>query len=47
LRVKSDSVGDYRALRQKQFGFELVPLPKNLELSKRDEELNRKVRLAV
>jgi hypothetical protein len=47
LRVKSDSVEDYRSLRQKQFGFDIVPLPKNLELSKRDEELNRRVRVAV
>jgi radical SAM superfamily enzyme YgiQ (UPF0313 family) len=46
-RVRLDSVADYRELRQKQFGFELVPLPKSLELSKADAELNRKVKIVI
>jgi radical SAM superfamily enzyme YgiQ (UPF0313 family) len=43
-RVRRDSANDYRDLRQRQFGFDLSPLPKNLELSRADEELNRWVK---
>jgi radical SAM superfamily enzyme YgiQ (UPF0313 family) len=46
-RVRIDSVADYRELRYKQFGFEHAPLPKSLELSKADADLNRHVQLAI
>jgi len=46
-RVLIDSIGDYRELRQKQFGFEQVPLPKSLELSNADAELNRRAKVAI
>jgi len=45
-RVRKDSVDDYRDLRRKQFGVDLVPLPRNLALSKQDEELNRHAKVA-
>lgn len=45
--VPIDSFSDYRELRKNRFGFEYVPLPKSLELSKADQELNRRARLAV
>jgi hypothetical protein len=41
MRVRRDRVGDYIALRQEAFGFELVPLPRNLQLSAADSLLNR------
>jgi hypothetical protein len=37
----------YRDLRKKCFGFEQVPLPHSLALSKSDLELNRRVKLAI
>ena len=46
-RVRVDSFANYRHLRRKQFGFEQVPLPKSLELSKADAELNRRVKIAI
>jgi hypothetical protein len=46
-RVRADSVHDYRELRQKQFGYANVPLPKSLVLSHADAELNRRVKLSV
>jgi len=46
-RVDVDSFSDYRELRKKQFGYERVPLPKSLQLSKADAELNRRVKLAI
>jgi radical SAM superfamily enzyme YgiQ (UPF0313 family) len=46
-RVHRDSAADYRELRRKQFQLEQVPLPKSLELSKADAELNRRVKLAI
>jgi len=46
-RVRADSFADYRELRQKQFGYEQIPLPQSLELSKADAELNRKVKIAI
>jgi hypothetical protein len=45
--VRLDSWNDYRKLRQDCYGFDLVPLPKNLELSAADAELNRRVKLVV
>jgi len=46
-RVRVDSLSDYRDLRKKRFGFEQVPLPQSLALSKSDLELNRRVKLAI
>jgi hypothetical protein len=46
-RVRIDSAIDYRELRKKQYGMELIPLPKSLELSKADADLNRRVKLAT
>ena len=37
----------YRDLRKRRIGFEQVPLPPHLELSKSDLELNRQVKLAI
>jgi hypothetical protein len=46
-RVSVDSYFDYRELRRKRFGVDLVPLPTNLALSKADEELNRRAKIAI
>jgi hypothetical protein len=46
-RVRVDSISDYRELRKKRFGFELVPLPRSLELSKADAKLNQRVKIAI
>ncbi len=41
MRVRRDRVDDYLALRKEAFGFELVPLPRSLQLSAADSLLNR------
>ena len=41
MRVRRDRVDDYLALRKEVFGFELVPLPRNLQLSAAETLLNR------
>lgn len=46
-RVRIDSFSDYRELRKKNFGFELVPLPKSLALSDADAELNRRAKIVI
>jgi hypothetical protein len=46
-RVSVDSYSDYRELRRERFDVDVVPLPKNLELSKADEELNRRAKVAI
>lgn len=46
-RVLVDSISAYRDLREKQFGFKQAPLPKSLQLSKADAELNRRVKFAI
>ena len=46
-RVHRDNAADYREFRRKQFQLEHVPLPRSLELSKADAELNRRVKLAI
>jgi hypothetical protein len=46
-RVRIDSFPDYRELRKERFGFEHIPFPQSLELSKADAELNRRVKLAI
>jgi hypothetical protein len=46
-RVRLDTLADYRDLRKQRFGFEQVPLPQSLALSKSDMELNRRVKLAL
>jgi hypothetical protein len=46
-RVRIDTLADYRDLRKQRFGFEQVPLPQSLALSKSDMELNRRVKLAL
>jgi radical SAM superfamily enzyme YgiQ (UPF0313 family) len=45
-RVRLDSAEDYRSLRKRQFDIDRVPLPGSLALSKVDEELNRRAKLA-
>jgi len=40
-----DTVQEYMDYRKTQYGFELVPLPDSLELSKRDEAINKKAKL--
>ncbi len=45
--VRIDSASAYEALREKQFGFRQLPLPKSLRLSKADAELNRRAKLAI
>jgi hypothetical protein len=47
LEVHIDSISAYEDLREKQFGFRQLPLPKSLRLSKADAELNRRARLAI
>jgi radical SAM superfamily enzyme YgiQ (UPF0313 family) len=46
-RVRLDTATDYRHLRRAQYGVDLVPLPRSLELSRADAELNRRVKLAT
>jgi hypothetical protein len=46
-RVRIDSAADYRELRRRQFDIDRAPLPKSLDLSKTDLELNRRVKLAT
>ena len=46
-RVRLDSDSDYRELRRDRFDVDLVPLPKSLTLSKADEELNRRAKIAI
>jgi hypothetical protein len=46
-RVLVDSISTYQDLRATQFGFKQVPLPKSLQLSKADAELNRRVKFAI
>ena len=41
MRVWRDRVDDYLSLRKEVFGFELVPLPRSLQLSAADSLLNR------
>ena len=40
-----DSAWDYLDLRKKRFGYDLVPLPRSLDLSEADAALNRSVKL--
>jgi radical SAM superfamily enzyme YgiQ (UPF0313 family) len=40
-RIHRDAYSDYRQLRRKRYGYDLVPLPKSLELSAADEALNK------
>jgi hypothetical protein len=46
-RVRIDGAADYRALRRKRFGLDLVPLPSSLALSPADQETNRGAKLVV
>jgi radical SAM superfamily enzyme YgiQ (UPF0313 family) len=46
-RVRRDSAADYSALRKSRYGLDCVPLPLNLRLSERDEEMNRRVKIAL
>jgi len=41
--VLLDKVADYAQIRRKTFGFDLAPLPRNLQLSKIDEESNKQL----
>ena len=38
MRVRRDQVDDFRSLRKGAFGFELVPLPRSLQLSAASRE---------
>jgi radical SAM superfamily enzyme YgiQ (UPF0313 family) len=46
-RVQRDRVDDYRELRRRFYGLDLVPLPGSLSLSAADQETNRTARLRV
>jgi hypothetical protein len=46
-RVRLDSASDYREFRKSRFHVENIPLPRSLELSRTDAELNRRVKLAI
>jgi radical SAM superfamily enzyme YgiQ (UPF0313 family) len=46
-RVRRDSVADYMHLRRARYDIDLAPLPRGLELSKSDAELNRRVKLVL
>ncbi len=46
-RVRRDSATDYRGLRRERYGFDLAPLPRSLQLSAADAELNLHARLAI
>jgi hypothetical protein len=46
-RVRLDSAADYRNLRKQRFDIDQAPLPKSLELSKADADLNRRVKLVI
>jgi radical SAM superfamily enzyme YgiQ (UPF0313 family) len=45
-RVFRDGIEDYRALRQRRFGFDLLPLPTSLQLSAEDAALNSRARVS-
>jgi hypothetical protein len=45
VRLRRDHVADYAALRRRCFGVDLAPLPRNLDLSPADEQLNREAKL--
>ncbi len=44
-KVRRDHVSDYLPLRRELYGYELVPLPKSLELSLADQKSNSQVKL--
>jgi radical SAM superfamily enzyme YgiQ (UPF0313 family) len=46
-RIRRDSASDYRRLRRARYDLEMAPLPRSLELSKSDAELNRRVKLVL
>lgn len=46
-RVWRDSSSDYVHLRRKRYGFDVAPLPGNLELSESDAEFNRKAKMVL
>jgi radical SAM superfamily enzyme YgiQ (UPF0313 family) len=46
-RVRRDTVADYRHLRRARYDMDLAPLPRSLELSRSDAELNRRVKLVL
>jgi hypothetical protein len=46
-RVRLDAAGCYLALRRSRFGLERAPLPRSLELSEADREINRAAKLAL
>lgn len=45
--VRRDRLQDYLPLRRRLFGFDLVPLPRNLSLSAADEEINQRAKLPI
>ena len=46
-RVHVDNASDYRELRKKRFGCDLVPLPESLKLSAADHALNASAKLEL
>jgi hypothetical protein len=45
-QVRRDGDQDYRDLRRKRFGYDLVPLPGCLTLSAEDIALNKQARVS-
>ena len=45
--VTRDHLKDYLPLRQARYGFDMAPLPRNLELTAHDAEMNRRVKIAL
>lgn len=46
-RSRLDSAADYRSLRRRVFDIEISPLPDRLQLSKSDQEINRRAKLVI
>ena len=46
-RARRDHVSEHLPRRRDRFGYELVPLPKNLELAPADAEVNRRAKLPL
>jgi radical SAM family protein len=47
LRVRRDRADDYRPLRRRHFGCDLVPLPQSLALTAADHEINQRAKLVA
>jgi radical SAM superfamily enzyme YgiQ (UPF0313 family) len=47
FRVRRDRAEDYRPLRRRHFGCDLVPLPQSLALTAADREINQRAKLVA